>query len=315
MLTGVSYMGHHSSKHLRTDLQDIKSLGCDDVLLAVQEDDLRYRPGKLRFTAEICGELGLRPIAILWGALNLFGGGKQSQHLLEHPEGHQVRADGSHGPQGCYVNPGCVRAIKEAVDRFAEESFAGYFIDEPTELDCYCPSCRARFEEYYGGDLTAAGDAQARQFRQRCVIDYIESIAGHCKANHPRIETMCCVMPCDQSLWEKAAGIRSLDNLGTDIYWVNDDRPVEESAPIIRELGRLCTAAGKQHHQWLQSWKVKTGQEKRIEEQGDVFIREAPDALYVWAYESQIGTYETSADPVASWEATKKILRKAKGLD
>jgi len=47
-----------------------------------------------------------------------------------------------------------------------------------------------------------------------------------------------------------------LDNLGTDIYWVNSDRDVEEMAPMVREMGALCKASGKVHHEWLQCWIV-----------------------------------------------------------
>ncbi len=75
MRTGVTYMGHHNPKHLRTDLEEMASLGCDDVLVAAQENDFVYFTGKLGFTPRIIKELGMRPIAIFWGVLNLFGGG------------------------------------------------------------------------------------------------------------------------------------------------------------------------------------------------------------------------------------------------
>ena len=312
MRTGVSYMGHHNPKHLATDLQDMKSLGCKDVLVAAQENDFVHMTGKLTFLPGIAADLGIRPIAIFWGALNLFGGGTSSQFLLEYPIGHQVRKNGTWNPSGCYNNPLCVERIQEMIDRIAELGFAGYFIDEPTPIDCYCESCRALFYEWQGSDLTAAGDEALRSFRAECVLHYVRTIAGYTKSNHPQVETMCCLMPCDQDLWRRAAEIDGLDNLGTDIYWANSDNDVEEMTPIVRDLAGVCEANGKKHHEWLQCWKVKAGNEQRVADQGRILVRERPGGLYIWAYEGQVGTTEACDDPAAAWSRARQVLELAK---
>ena len=313
MKTGVSYIGHYNPKHIRADIEEMCRLGLDDVLVGIQENDFVYFPGKLDFTPQIAREKGLRPVAIFWGALNLFGGGRSSQFLLEHPECFQVAEDGSHRPGGCYVNPVCVARIEEMIDRAVEAGFEGYFVDEPTPLrECFCLSCRERFEEWYGGDLAGVSEAQQDEFRQRCVVDYTRRISDYCRANHPDLETMCCIMPVDESVWEAAAGIGSLDNLGTDLYWVNNDRDVEEMRPILRGLDGICKKQGKIHHEWLQCWHAKRGTEDRILQQGRVLIEEKPDALYVWAWEAQIGTAETCDDPEKAWSKAREVFRLAK---
>ena len=314
MRTGVSYMGHHNPQHLKADLEEMKRLQLDDVLVSAQENDFVYFRGKLEFTPKIAKDLGIRPIAIFWGALNLFGGGRSSQFLLEHPEGFQVAADGSHRPLGCYVNPACVGRIKEMIDRIAEAGFEGYFVDEPTTLtDCYCASCRAKFEEWYDGDLAAADESVAAEFRRRCVIEYIREILDHCKANHSKVETMCCVMPRDRAMWTAAVEIESLDNLGTDIYLVNRDWDITDTmVPMLKELDSVCKKAGKIHHEWLQGFAAKKGNEERIVEQGKVLVNERPDALYVWAWKAQIGTTETAEDPELAWSKAEQVLRMAK---
>ncbi len=314
MRTGVSYMGHHNPKHLRSDLEEMKELGLDEVFLAAQENDFAHFVGKLEFTPKIAKELGIKPVAIFWGVLNLFGGGRSSQFLLEHPEGFQVAADGSHRPHGCYVNPVCLGRVKEMIDTIGEKGFEGYFVDEPTELrQCYCKSCRGRFEEWYGGDLATAKEEKRGEFRRRCVIEYVREIADYCKANHPSIETSCCVMPHDRGLWVESAKIKELDNLGTDIYLVNRENDIESTmTPLIRELDSICKKAGKIHHEWLQGFHAKRGNEGRILEQGKVLVREQPDALYVWAWKSQVGTTETSDDPELAWSKVEEVLRMAK---
>ncbi len=216
--------------------------------------------------------------------------------------------------RGCYVNPACVGRVKEMIDIAVERGFQGYFVDEPTPIDCYCRSCREKYHETTGGDLHTAALEQVHAFRKRCVVDYVADIAGYCKAKHPHIETSCCVMPHDNALWEPMASIAALDSLGTDIYWTNNERDVEEMTPIVRELAAVCKAHGKLHHEWLQAWTVNAGCEPRTEAQGEILIREQPDALYIWAFAAQIGTTESSANPELSWDYAKKVLRKAKGL-
>lgn len=315
MRTGVSYMGHHNPRHLETDLCEMKDLELDDVFVCLQENDFRHFTGKIDFSPRIAAEFGIRPIALFWGALNLFGGGRSSQFLLENPGGFQVARDGSHLPGGCYVNPICVSRIKEMIDIAAGAGFRGYFVDEPTPLrNCYCASCRERFEQWYTGDLIEATDEQREKFRRRCVLDYVASISDYCKSAHPELEMSCCVMPCDRDMWQAASEIDSLDNLGTDIYWVNNHRDVEEMAPIIAEMKACCQRNGKIHHEWLQCYNVKAGREDRVRAQGEILVREKPDALYVWAWKGQIGTTESCADPEVSWGCAADILKMAKAL-
>jgi len=314
MRTGVSYMGHHNPRHIETDLRAMRRLRLDDVLLAAQENDFVHFSGKLRFTPQIAREHGIRALAIFWGALNLFGGGRSSQFLLEHPEGFQVARDGSHRPAGCFVNPLCVRRIEDMIDTVAGLGFAGYFVDEPTPLhECYCASCRQRFGEWYGADLLAGDDTTREEFRQRCVIAYVREIADYCKRTHPGLETMCCLMPHDEAMWQSVAGIVSLDNLGTDIYWVNDDRDLRAMRPIVGRMAALCQKNGKIHHQWLQCWKARAGREQRIVDQGKVLVEMNPDAIYVWAWQGQVGTAETCDAPERAWAAAARVLRMAKG--
>ena len=313
MRTGVSYMSHHNPKHIETDIREMERLRLDDVLVSAQENDFVHFTGKITFTPEIARAYGIRPIAIFWGALNLFGGGRSSQFLLEHPEAFQVGKDGSHRPAGCYVNPVSIAQIERMVDTIAELGFAGYFVDEPTPLrDCFCPSCRERFADWYGGDLLKAAEEEQRAFRERCVADYVTTISDYCKANHPNLETMYCIMPVDQSMWQMAGEIATLDNLGTDLYWINNNRDVEEMRPVIRDMDALCRQYGKVHHEWLQCWSVQRGCEARILDQGRVLVEECPDALYIWAWEGQVGTTESCENPPVAWAQACEVLAMAK---
>ena len=142
------------------------------------------------------------------------------------------------------------------------------------------------------------------------MLDYVQAVAGHVKAQHPALETFCCVPPEDRELWPALAGVADLDNLGTDLYWANDTHDPEEMRPLVRELAGLCLAQGKRHHQWLQCWGVRRGNEGRVGQLGEVLAGERPDALYVWAFEGQVGTSETCADPARAWQQACAVLRR-----
>ncbi len=310
--TGVAYLGQHNPRHLRADLEALAALGCDDVLLAVQEIDFLYFPGKFRALAPRALDLGLRPVGILWGALNLFGGGRCSQFLLEHPHCRQVGPDGSWRAAGCYNHPDCVAYVQALIDQLLGAGFQGYFIDEPPLLDCRCQACERLFRAWHGSALHSAGEELLAAFRRRCVLHYVETIAGHVKAGHPQAETFCCIPPEDRGLWPALLAVAALDNLGTDLYWANSGQQVQEAQPLAGELAGLCRAAGKRHHQWLQCWGVRAGNEPRIAELGRALCATRPDALYVWAYEGQVGTSEACDDPERAWAEACAVLRHAR---
>ena len=313
MRTGVSYMGHHNPKHLRTDFQAMQELRLDEVFVCMQENDFVIFPGKIHFAPQLAKEHGIRPLALFWGALNLFGGGRSSHFLLSNPDSFQVARDGSHRAAGCYNNPKAIARIQEMIDIAAAAGYEGYFVDEPTPLrDCFCPSCRTKFAATGAGDLTTASQEIQETFRQQCVVDYVCTIADYCKAHHPQLETFCCLMPHDDAMWEAAAQIATLDNLGTDIYWTNNNRDLADMDPIIDRMAAVAKAHNKVHHEWLECWRAEAGRESRIREQGEIMVRHKPDAFYVWAWEGQIGTYESCANPELAWAEACKVLRMAK---
>jgi len=82
---------------------------------------------------------------------------------------------------------------------------------------------------------------------------------------------------------------------------------------MIHELRDLCADTKKTHHEWLQCWATRKGREKRIRGQGEVLVREKPDAVYVWAWRGQIGTTEPCEDLDLSWKYACDVFRMAKG--
>jgi hypothetical protein len=308
-------MGHHNPRYLAADFAAMRQLRLDDVFICLQENDFRYFTGKVRFAPELARAAQLRPLAIFWGALNLFGGGRSSQFLLENPGGHQRDRDGNPLPAGCYVNSTNVAHLQSLITVCAELGYAGYFVDEPVPLNCYCDACRAQFDALIGADLHTASPEDEAHFRHHCVITYIDTIATYCKQRHPALETICCLMPSEQAMWRDAGTLSALDNIGTDIYWGNNDRDLADMRPLLAEMETLARAGGKRHHEWLHGWGIRAGHEPRIIDLGDELIRARPDALYVWAWEGQIGTSESCDDPLRAWAAATEVIRRAQAID
>lgn len=314
MITGVSYMGHHNPRYLAADFAAMRALGLDDAFVCLQENDFRYFTGKVRFAPELARGCGIRPLALFWGALNLFGGGRSSQFLLENPDGFQRDRSGNPLAAGCYVNPKNVAYLQSLITLCAEIGYEGYFVDEPVPLNCYCPACCEQYDIVIGGDLRQASPEDEARFRHHCCLTYIKTISDYCKERHPQLETFCCLMPSEQALWGEASAIATLDNIGTDIYWGNNDRDLSEMRPLLAEMEQHARANGKRHHEWLHGWGIKAGREARIIDIGDELIRARPDALYVWAWEAQIGTSESCDDPVRAWAAAVEVLRRAQAV-
>lgn len=311
MITGVSYMGHHHPRHLAADFAAMQQLGLDDVFICLQENDFRYYTGKVRFAPDLATSAQLRPLALLWGALNLFGGGRSSQFLLENPDGVQRDRAGNSQPAGCYVNPENVAYLQSLITLCAELGYRGYFVDEPVPLNCYCDACRDQYDLFIGGDLHRAPPTDEQRFRHHCVLQYIDTMATYCKQRHPTLETFCCLMPSEQAMWAEASAIPALDNIGTDIYWGNNDRDLVEMRPLLNEISSHARTHSKRHHEWLHAWGIRAGREARIIGLGDELILAQPDALYVWAWEGQIGMSESCDDPIRAWAAATEVIRRA----
>ena len=142
------------SQKINRLLKEIEAIGCSEVLVALQENNIHKLTGPLRFAAQIAEHNGLRPYACIWGYANTFGGGRMSNFLLNDTDMWRVQKDGTLIPLACLNNPSLVDHFLEITEMCAENGYRGMFIDEPGPQECFCPHCQKRFRESHGGDLT-----------------------------------------------------------------------------------------------------------------------------------------------------------------
>jgi hypothetical protein len=307
MKLGVSYLGAYLPEHLRTDLADIRDLGCSELLITLAENDFHIFPGKVRFAPAIAHDLGLRILANFWGFACAFGGGRVSRLLTDNPTVWLVAKDGARVGIGCMNHPALLKQAREMVDVCAAAGYDGFFWDEPTEQDCYCEHCQALFENMYGSSLQAADPTQRQGFRMYSVARYVETMSDYVKTVRGDLETATCVMPVDRAAWEDTACIGSLDTFGTDPYWICEQQPASWVTEPTRAAIALARQHGKRSLMWLQGWMIPSGREAEQEEAARLIAAEGPDALYVWSYRGGLGSNETCEDPASAWQVLRQV--------
>lgn len=311
MRFGTSYMGNYYPEAIRYELEDIRKLGFDEVVLACQENDFMHFNGKIRFTPGIAHELGLKVLVNLWGFASAFGGGRISRLVADFPETMVVDKRGRpcpiEWPKGNVIQPGCPnhpRVVERARDfakRAIDAGVDGFFWDEPTKFDCYCSECRMQFTERFGGHLDSAPAEKVEAFRRWGVVHWVEQMSDWVKKTNPKLVTSTCVMPQDRDAWEDAGKVKSLDSLGTDTYWIMHEKTMEWAREGSFALVEAARKAKKSPHLWIECCGIPKGRETELVEGCAMLSKAAPDTLYVWAYRGQLGTSEACEDPGRAW--------------
>ena len=313
MKLGVTYLGSYLPEHVRADLADIRAMGCDEVLVALQENDFRHFPGKVALAPTVGHDLGLRVLANFWCFASAFGGGRMSILLTEEPDTWLLGADGARRGLGCMNHPALLARAREMVDVCIVAGYDGFFWDEPTAQDCYCPHCRVAYAEQVGGELLAAPAEKVAAFRQWSIGNYVRVMSDYVKGRRADLETATCVMPIDRAAWELTAAIPSLDTFGSDPYWQVMDGTLPWTAEVTRDVVSLSRKHGKRCLMWLQGWAMPAGREVEILQAARLIAGERPDALYTWSYRGGLGSDEQCEDPQAAWAQVVAAYRELSG--
>jgi len=313
---GVSYVPAHLPQHIEADMRHLAEIGCNEALFALQENHFFTLTGALRFGADIARANGVRPLAVIWGYANTFGGGRISRLLLNDLEMWRRGKDGSPTPLACLNNPKLVDHFAEFTALCREHGFAGMFVDEPTPQECFCPHCQARFREEFDGDLLAAeGTADYEAFRVQTVSNYTDEVCKRVKAVDAGLETVTCIMPHDRAAWDQVVSIPELDVFGTDPYWlVSQGRmTLDEAVATAKAAKSLCQQHGKKSQVWLNAWRIPAGLEEEVYNGGKALAAVGCDSLYTWSYRAGLGTNEESEDAERTWANVARLYRELSG--
>ena len=310
MALGVSYIPAHLPDHIEADMRHLAAIGCTEVLFALQENHIYTLTGALHYGAQIAQQAGLRPLAVIWGFANTFGGGRISRIMLEDLDLWCQDEEDVPFAQACLNNPTLPQRFTEIAALCREHGYTGIFIDEPTKQECFCSYCQAAFRARYGGRLRAAkGSADYAAFRAETVRAYVATICRQVKALDADLATVTCVMPRDRDMWAAIAAISELDVLGTDPYWLlsRGHMTLEQAVADATEAKRLAEHYGKGSQVWLNCWGIPGGLEEEIYLGGRALAAVGCDSLYTWSFRGGLGTNEACERPDHAWASVVRL--------
>lgn len=317
MKLGVSYIAAHLPDHIKADMDHLAGIGCQEVLFAVQENHFRYLNGAVRFGPGIAKAQGLKPLAVIWGFANTFGGGRISKRMLENIGLWRKTRDGQPVGNACLNNPQLLEFYIELVRQCNEHGFKGLTVDEPQRQECFCEHCRKKFHDACGLDLIRNVNSKHYEpFRLATVREFVAASCRAIKAINPALSTTVVMMPKDAKYWPQIANIPDLDVFGTDPYWLVPEvqTSLEQALDEGRMMRALCQKLNKKSELWLNCWWIPKGREPEIYEGGKKLAELGCDTFYTWSYRAGLGTNEESADPQKAWEYLCRLYRELAGL-
>lgn len=313
MRLGVSYHGSRRLEHVARDLDAIAAAGASVVVHCVPEDDVAFRPARIRELAVASRERGLEVLLDPWAVLGLFGGEALSFAIARDPDIRQRLSDGRRVPAACPNHPRTPTWLRRWVDAAVAADADGVLWDEPhlwvpswddwndgpaDAWSCTCDACRTAWAEGRhgapGGSLPATLTDELRSFRTRSLLALLEDGMGIVQAAGMRnVLTALPVSPeAPEALpWEVLAALPGLDGIGTDPYWFLHGQPlrpyVEDWADRMAGLARAAEQArgtSPRSHLWVALFGVPPDRSGELGEAVRVAADAGIDDLFAWSY-------------------------------
>jgi hypothetical protein len=318
MKTGVSYYGNRIPRHVRTDMEDIARNHCTYVVHTFSENDLQYYHNTIGEIVKISHEAGLEVWLDPWGVGRVFGGEAYSHFASQHVEVRQILSDGVSAPGACFNQEAFRGFMRQWTQTAIEMGADVLFWDEPhfirrvpkSENDvwaCRCRACQEKFQQLYGHPLPEQYTEEVHRFRHDSVEDFLVDLCQLTKASGCR--NAVCFLPHQENdekelaLWNRLAGIESVDIIGTDPYWWAKKMDV---APFVagyaEKIAALAREHGKEGQMWIQNFMITP--------QTEDYVRTAVRAAYqsgirniaAWSYRGAgYMAWLRSEDPDRVW--------------
>ena len=334
---GAAYHGNRMPHHAREDLRDMMHNGMDLAVHMLSHTDWVRHINKIKEIVDISTELGLESWMDNWG----LGGppGDISYFLALHPEAHQYYSNGEIDPVRVCLNSEAFRQwMREWIDAVEFTGARTIFWDEPQlpllrkqgdeysgVYSCACPHCRELFRAKYGHEMPATIDDEAREFRLDTLRDYFVSLTAY--SAQKGIRNAVCVMPGELGQFgigidtlDTICGIDTLDNIGTDPYWVGvtqarDITPYEYVYTRTRRALDTARRFGKGHNIWIQSYGNPRGREEEIVEAAEAAYDAGARTIIAWSYYGGESNNYAAANPEKTWIATCDAFRRLREME
>jgi len=315
---GVSYFGNYFLKHFKEDLKEMVRGGCHFIVLTFSEQDLQYYPGTIKDFVKASHDAGLEVHLDPWAVGRVFGGESYSEFLVHHPETRQIGSNGASLPIACLNHPAFQAFLRRWCDAGFHCQIDTFFWDEPHFhifkgkkekglWACRCAICRKLFSEKFGKAMPKTLTEEVLLFREETVVRFLKYFCDYTKKEGFR--NAICLLPQVYSIhalqdWTPVARIKSLDILSTDPYWHAGVKDVEGLVRhYARQVYHLAVRHGKEPQIWVLNFKIKKGEEEKIEMALEAAYAVGVRNFAAWSYK---GTGQMSClasdDPVRVWK-------------
>jgi hypothetical protein len=320
---GIAYHSNRLLSHVREDMQEIVQSGFDIVLHTFSHNDWDRHKNIMKDIFTITKENGLDVWVDNWG----LGGppGDKSHFLSYYPDAHQIYNTGKVDPiRVCLNNQDFIKFTKNWIDVVKECGGDTIFWDEPhlvgnhivdgkpQEWSCTCPVCQKLFEEKYNKPMPMEFTDEIAEFRVDTVARYFTEVSDYAKSLG-MINTICVMLGegfgINLDSIASLGAVKSLDNIGSDPYWVSSVEGFENTYRFVYEKTKqnleVCEKYGKDHNIWVQGFGNPHGREDEIIAATEAIYDAGARNIFVWGYRGSDSNDYRAEIPEFAWKATK----------
>ncbi|GAB4321256.1 MAG: hypothetical protein Kow0059_15870 [Candidatus Sumerlaeia bacterium] len=302
MRLGCSYFGNRILRHVKTDLEFLRDNGFTYVVHTFSENDQAFYKDQMAEIVALTRELGLEAHVDPWGVGRVFGGEAFSAFTSFYPECQQIASDGRPTGGACPNNPRFVEFMTRWTDDALAIGADVVFWDEPHfylpswqggrpgTWGCRCAHCREKFLERFGEPMPEVETDRVVEFKKQCTVEFLVAQMRRVKQGGRR--NSLCLFPTKHDAenirhWEQYVAMPELDNFGSDPYWAGAGHsPREFVGKYSRGVLDLCREYGKDHHIWIQGFKIPAGAEEDVRAAIHTAVEAGVEDLAVWGFDA-----------------------------
>lgn len=324
---GMAYHGNRMLSHMRADMKDMAVNGMDLVVHMFSHTDWDRHKEVMREAVAISQDAGLEVWVDNWG----LGGppGDKSHFLAYHPESHMYYSDGSMAPvYACVRDPAYLQFVHDWIDTVKWLGATTIFWDEPhmptktvgdkRYFGCACPNCRRAFEERFNRPMPEVVDADVEEFQAESIAEYFRDITAY-SASQGLINSVCVMLGTfgmSLAAADKICAIPTVDNIGSDPYWVGGETPVYKYVyDGARRNIEMCERFGKDHNIWLQCFGNPRGKEEEIVTAAEAAYDAGARTILGWGYRGSESNDYRAHNPDVTWARTCDAMRRVREME
>ena len=150
---------------------------------------------------------------------------------------------------------------------------------------------------------------EVERFRIDTIVDYFREVTAYSKRKG--MYNAVCVMLGDSyginlNTIDQIAGLDTLDNIGSDPYWLGheDVEPYSFVYEATKKNLKICDKFKKDHNIWIQCYGTPRGREEEIIYATDAAYDAGARTILAWGYHGSDANDYRARNPELTWKVT-----------